>query len=50
MKWWTDDGSNRYKHDEAGIAAADNYIANQPGMLAGVFENRAFVINENGEM
>jgi REP element-mobilizing transposase RayT len=50
MKWWTDDGSNRYKHDEAAIAAADNYIANQSGMLAGVVDNRAFVVNEEGEV
>ena len=50
MKWWTDDGSNRYKHDAAAIEAAVNYIANQPGMLAGVIDNRPFVIDENGEI
>ena len=48
-KWWTDDGSNRYKHDAAAIEAAINYIVNQPGMLAGVVDNRAFVVDEKGE-
>lgn len=33
-RWWTAGGSDRYLHGERAIAAAVNYVSNQPGALA----------------
>ena len=32
-RWWTAGGSDRYKNDEAAIAAAAQYVADQVGKL-----------------
>jgi REP element-mobilizing transposase RayT len=47
-RWWTKGGSDRYKHDRRAIDAAVNYVARQPGMLAGVDDMRAFMAGEDG--
>src|SRR5438094_3972128 len=47
-RWWTEGGSDRYKHDHRAIEAAVNYVAGQPGMLAGVADMRAFAVPEDG--
>ncbi len=49
-QWWTEGGSDRYKHGDEAIEAAVNYDATQPGMLAGVDNMRAFVVGEDGSI
>jgi REP element-mobilizing transposase RayT len=39
-KWWTEGGSDRYKHGEATIAAAVNYVANQSHTLVFIVRNK----------
>jgi REP element-mobilizing transposase RayT len=39
-KWWTEGGSDRYKHSEAAVTAAVKYVANQSRPLVFVVENR----------
>jgi REP element-mobilizing transposase RayT len=38
-KWWTEGGSDRYKHDDAAITAAVNYVANQSHPLVFIVKN-----------
>ena len=47
-RWWTEDGSDRYKNDHPAIDAAIGYVAKQEGRMAGVVDMRAFVV-ESGE-
>jgi hypothetical protein len=42
-KWWTAGGSDRYKHDQRAIDAADGYIARQAGILAGIANMKLIV-------
>ena len=37
-RWWTEDGSDRYKHDWPAIEAADVYVQDQLGKLAEVVD------------
>jgi REP element-mobilizing transposase RayT len=48
-RWWTEDGSNRYKHDHAAIEAAIRYVAKQAGMLAGIADMKVFTVEEGNE-
>jgi hypothetical protein len=47
-RWWTEGGSDRYKHDQSAIDAAVSYVARQPGMLAGIDRMRPFVAADGG--
>jgi REP element-mobilizing transposase RayT len=47
-RWWTENGSNRYKFDQPAIDAAIEYIARQEGMLAGIDDMRALVVEADG--
>jgi REP element-mobilizing transposase RayT len=38
--WWTTRGSDRYKHGQPAIVAANNYVANQEHKLAEVIDMR----------
>jgi REP element-mobilizing transposase RayT len=38
-KWWTEGGSDRYKHGEAAITAAVNYVTNQSHPLVFIVKN-----------
>ena len=49
-RWWTEGGSDRYKHDHEAIEAAVGYVARQPGMLAGVDDMRPFVVEDDGSI
>ena len=49
-RWWTAGGSDRYKHDDRAIAAADRYVAAQRGMLAGVFANLPFGVEDGARV
>jgi hypothetical protein len=39
-RWWTAGGSDRYKNNWPAIDAAVEYVANQPGMLAGIIDGQ----------
>jgi REP element-mobilizing transposase RayT len=43
-KWWTQGGSDRYKHGQDAIEAAIRYVADQPNMLAAIIDMRVFAI------
>ena len=49
-RWWTADGSDRYKHGERAIETAVNYDTDQPGMLAGVEDMKPFVVEDDGSI
>jgi REP element-mobilizing transposase RayT len=49
-RWWTENGSNRYKHSHEEIETAISYDASQPGMLAGVDDMRPFVVEVDGSI
>jgi REP element-mobilizing transposase RayT len=38
QRWWTQGGSDRYKHGQAAITAAVAYVANQQGKLAEIVD------------
>jgi len=38
QRWWTAGGSDRYKHGNAAIGAAVQYVAEQPDMLAQIID------------
>jgi REP element-mobilizing transposase RayT len=38
MRWWTAEGSDRYKHDWQAIDKAVNYVAGQEGILAEIVD------------
>lgn len=44
-RWWTENGSDRYKNDLQAIENAVNYVARQEGMLAGVSAMIPFTID-----
>jgi REP element-mobilizing transposase RayT len=48
-RWWTEAGSDRYKHGEDAVRAAVGYVAGQEWMLAGVDDMRAFAVGPAGE-
>jgi REP element-mobilizing transposase RayT len=37
-RWWTAGGSDRYKNDHEAIAAAVQYVAEQPGKLVEIID------------
>jgi REP element-mobilizing transposase RayT len=37
-RWWTQGGSDRYKHGEEAVSAAIRYVADQPGRLVEIVE------------
>ncbi|HEV3143686.1 MAG TPA: hypothetical protein VGZ47_07380, partial [Gemmataceae bacterium] len=39
-RWWTQGGSDRYKHDGNAITAAVEYVANQENKLAEIIDNQ----------
>jgi hypothetical protein len=42
-KWWTTGGSDRYKHGEAAIMTAVNYVANQEFPLVFIVNNERVI-------
>jgi REP element-mobilizing transposase RayT len=47
QRWWTAGGSDRYKHDDAAICAAVNYVARQAYMLVRIVDMRVEVVQES---
>ncbi|VTU02288.1 hypothetical protein : Marine sediment metagenome DNA, contig: S01H4_S10653 (Fragment) OS=marine sediment metagenome GN=S01H4_46183 PE=4 SV=1 [Gemmataceae bacterium] len=49
-RWWTEGGSDRYKHGDRAVEAAVEYDAHQHGILAGVDAMRVFVVEDDGTL
>ena len=46
-RWWTAGGSDRYKNDDAAIAAAIQYVADQQGKLAEIVDMQVLPVHGN---
>jgi REP element-mobilizing transposase RayT len=46
-RWWTQGGSDRYKHGDNAIDAANEYVAQQFGKLAEIIATKVVVLGEN---